>query len=812
MGVRYKGCQQAAAPVRPAPAVRELAALSLLLWAMASTRVLVFLVLSILHLPPMAGPWLDRTTWEHKQQPEEFQASLEQASLKEASLKEESLKEASLKEEIVGQSDFSWGSLPLFATMQLWQFWEVPGNLVLLVELCSWLLKGIHQQRSRDVEESSSSSEEMESSTEEKEEEEEKENGEEDSDCEGHLFREPMWRSSCRVADTRRAVKKLVGDLLRVLQQSLSDGFFPVPQPAIGVGSAFEGWSPCGHEYCLLVPLKPPQGHAFQLELGTAWEVLAKNRVRVEMVCTCTRSTRVQKNTVCFVHQPYEARQINQDSSLLSNLCTGRYLDAEKTARWFQGLVSSAWDKTPSSRRYALRVLPSSRSCKLELTDASGRCLSVEMVFGVQRGDSDVFLSSQAPEAIFQSSTTWAESYAVAEAKFFRHLARQAPQDTFHLKCLQLYAGTPVGTVLSSFFLKTAVMHVLNFIPLSGWRTVSYHTRLQDIMRYLRSCLKKKSLAHFFFGNELLPKDIVLPPALQEAEPFNIFECLVQGPQAYHKALQELQELEERFEGILHYRSQSSLSPLATLTLQDTILTYIRLCTGRYLDAEKTARWFQGLVSSAWDKTPSSRRYALRVLPSSRSCKLELTDASGRCLSVEMVFGVQRGDSDVFLSSQAPEAIFQSSTTWAESYAVAEAKFFRHLARQAPQDTFHLKCLQLYAGTPVGTVLSSFFLKTAVMHVLNFIPLSGWRTASYHTRLQDIMRYLRSCLKKKSLAHFFFGNELLPKDIVLPPALQEAEPFNIFECLVQGPQAYHKALQELQELEERFEGILHYRV
>ncbi|PKU30961.1 inositol -trisphosphate receptor-interacting 1 [Limosa lapponica baueri] len=255
------------------------------------------------------------------------------------------------------------------------------------------------------------------------------------------------------------------------------------------------------------------------------------------------------------IKRPYEAQQINQDSSLLSNLCTGRYLDAEKTAHWFQSLVSSAWGKMPHSRRYSLRVLPSSRSCKLELTDTSGRCLSVEMLFGVQQGHSDVFLSSQVPEAIFPSSTTWAESYAVAEAKFFRHLARQAPHDTFHLKCLEIYASTPVGTVLSSFFLKTAVMHLLNFIPMSGWRRASYLTRLHDIMCYLHSCLKKKCLDHFFFGNELLPKDIILPPAIQEAEPFNIFECLVQDPEAYAKALRELQELKERFMGILYYRA-----------------------------------------------------------------------------------------------------------------------------------------------------------------------------------------------------------------------------------------------------------------
>ncbi|XP_074693884.1 uncharacterized protein LOC141928916 [Strix aluco] len=46
-------------------------------------------------------------------------------------------------------------------------------------------------------------------------------------------------------------------------------------QPPIGVGSTFEGWSPCEDDavYCLLVP---PRGHAFHLELGTPGEMPAK--------------------------------------------------------------------------------------------------------------------------------------------------------------------------------------------------------------------------------------------------------------------------------------------------------------------------------------------------------------------------------------------------------------------------------------------------------------------------------------------------------------------------------------------------------
>ncbi|NWT47339.1 IPIL1 protein, partial [Chroicocephalus maculipennis] len=304
------------------------------------------------------------------------------------------------------------------------------------------------------------------------------------------------------------------------------------------------GWSPAGHDavYRLLLPLKPPRGHTFHLELGTAGQMPAKNCVRVELECTCMRDQCVE-DILCFLHHPEEMLQSNQDSTLLSTFCTGSYLHAQKIACWFQNLVISAWGEMTQSCHYSMEMLPSSRSCKLQLTNASGRSLLVEMVFGVQQGNSDIFLSSQTTEAIFTPSTTWAETYAVAEAKFFRRMARQAPRDTLYLNCLQLCASMLVSAGFSSYTWKTVVMHLLNTIPPSSWGRWDIMMRLQDIMCYLHGCLEEKRLDHFFFGNENMPEDIILPTAFQAAEPINLFQCLVQDPAAHAKALREFEEV-----------------------------------------------------------------------------------------------------------------------------------------------------------------------------------------------------------------------------------------------------------------------------
>ncbi|XP_063189225.1 inositol 1,4,5-trisphosphate receptor-interacting protein-like 1 [Chroicocephalus ridibundus] len=435
-------------------------------------------------------------------------------------------------------SSLDWGALA-FAALQQLQCWVIAD---LFFGLCCWLWKRSQRPDSSDEEKSSSSS-----ST-----ELEEEGSGEDSDDEGHplmtrIFAKRIWCSVESMAYGRQVVEELVGDVLVVLQERLSNSFFPVLQPAIGVGSTFAGWSPAGHDavYRLLVPLKPPHGHAFHLELGTAGQMPAKNCVRVELECTCTRDQCVE-DMLCFLHHPEEALQRNLDSTLLSTFCTGFYLDAQKIARWFQNLVISAWGEMTQSRHYSMEMLPSSRSCKLQLTNASGRSLLVEMVFGVQQGNSDIFLSSQTTEAIFTPSTTWAETYAVAEAKFFRCMARQAPRDTLHLNCLQLCASMLVSAGFSSYTWKTVVMHLLNTIPPSSWGRWDFMMRLQDIMCYLHGCLEEKRLDHFFFGNENMPEDIILPAAFQAAEPINLFQCLVQDPAAHAKAWREFEELQDR--------------------------------------------------------------------------------------------------------------------------------------------------------------------------------------------------------------------------------------------------------------------------
>ncbi|XP_051625790.1 inositol 1,4,5-trisphosphate receptor-interacting protein-like 1 isoform X4 [Manacus candei] len=339
---------------------------------------------------------------------------------------------------------------------------------------------------------------------------------------------------------------------ISVFGHLLSDSSYPVPQRAIGVGSAFEGWSPREEDvvYTVLVPLTSPPGHIFHLEMDTLGHIPGRNFcIRVEQVCTCPREQQ-DDNVLCFIHHSQEQVRRNEEPNFLNTLCTGSYLDVEKTARWFYQLVRAVWVILPHSQSWQLVLLPSRRSCKFKLTRGT-QSFMVEILFGVQQGVSDIYVSSQPTESLFTPSTMWPETYAVAEMKFFRYISKQAPRDSWHLKCLQLLARSVVGIGFSTYMMKTIVMHLLNTIPMSRWGSRYILLQLEDSVEYLRCSLLEKRLDHFIVGNQRVPEVISLPLEVQTAEPLNLFYHLAQNPTAHTQAISEYRNLRYRLKIML---------------------------------------------------------------------------------------------------------------------------------------------------------------------------------------------------------------------------------------------------------------------
>ncbi|XP_065694427.1 inositol 1,4,5-trisphosphate receptor-interacting protein-like [Patagioenas fasciata] len=353
--------------------------LSLLLQTMAFKDVFINLLQIIIQNVQLVDYELDEEMRERMKQREEM-LNREMARLwKEIEERDQELRNQELRNQ--QQSVSSWASLFL-AALQHWQFWAVAGGLVLLFGLCWWLRKRNHQTASSSKRGSYGSLEEK---------------VEEDPFyMDSFPGAYPLWPVPNR-EETCTVVEDLVNDLLSVCRVLSGNDFMPRLQPAFGLGGFLESQSALREDfvYRLVVPLKPPPGHSFHLELVPKAEMLLRySRLRVELECMCIRERKLG-DMLCFIHHPEDELRGRQEASLLQTLCTGPYLDMQKTAFWLQELMTAACVAVLQSDRCKLTVLPPPHFCKLRMTNASRTSLSIELVLAVQQDNSDTFVTME---------------------------------------------------------------------------------------------------------------------------------------------------------------------------------------------------------------------------------------------------------------------------------------------------------------------------------------------------------------------------------------------------------------------------------
>ncbi|XP_072833887.2 inositol 1,4,5-trisphosphate receptor-interacting protein-like 1 [Pogona vitticeps] len=341
-------------------------------------------------------------------------------------------------------------------------------------------------------------------------------------------------------------VTSFVDHLLEVWRRTLPYwNTLPLLEKCIGVGSAFEGWhTQVSQAYTVLVPLLPPKGHSFQIETSDSEGALSRHgRISVETECVCKRE-RLPRDGVCALHHP--KRQLSDGTQVL---CRGSHLDAEKTIHWFQKLVAKAWCDLYQSYNLDLVPQPSDTACCLKLGFRSGKSISIDIILGVQQGDSSVFLVTQDSEMDRAAGTIWRETFAVQELLFFKWVRRRLPEDNCHLKCLQILINfresrsSYRNPVLTNYHLKTSLMHLLLLRSPLAWQREYFQVALQDVISYLYTALQRKDLKHFLIGNHSLPIHISLPWAFLSAAPPNLFAPLGADPDLHAEAMKEFIEV-----------------------------------------------------------------------------------------------------------------------------------------------------------------------------------------------------------------------------------------------------------------------------
>ncbi|XP_075283270.1 inositol 1,4,5-trisphosphate receptor-interacting protein-like 1 [Opisthocomus hoazin] len=296
---------------------------------MAAMRFLSLLLQSIIQQPQMLGEELDEATRERMQQLAEY-VSREMTRLLQ-DLEHRRQMQKTPEQRGREQSSYAWGGL-LHAALLQWQFWAIAGVLLLLLlfGLCWWLRKRCCKpgsSRKRDISRSL----------------EEEEDGEDPLHMDRFADEYTSWPLPNREKECEE-VEELVNSLLLVCQ-ILNNNFMPWLQVPVGFGGFQEDVCASGEDqfvYRLLVPLEPPTGHSFHLELGTEGEMPVRNsRLRVQLECTCTEDWQ-PGDMLCFLHHSEDLLASTHEARLLQTLCTGPYLDVQKTALWLQELMTAA--------------------------------------------------------------------------------------------------------------------------------------------------------------------------------------------------------------------------------------------------------------------------------------------------------------------------------------------------------------------------------------------------------------------------------------------------------------------------------------
>ncbi|NXT27913.1 IPIL2 protein, partial [Syrrhaptes paradoxus] len=222
-----------------------------------------------------------------------------------------------------------------------------------------------------------------------------------------------------------------------------------------------------------------------------------------------------------------------------------------------------------------------------------------------------------------------------------------------------------------------------------------------------------------------------------------------------------------------------------------------------HLSSGLVLRWFQGHLQ----RCLGAVRYRLQ-----ERCRISLSASPGRpptlhivpcsdyvcchiSMAVRLIPAIPLGDA-LYLTALPPEdpqAPHVPEALWGLNASRQEQRLLSWLKEQAPASSCHLKCLQILKGlrdlrgrgleepfcSQWGRVLSSYVLKTALFSLLLRGPLEAWDERFLVERLEDLVLYLRDCLRKQVLMHFFLGNASLPDAVTLPRFLKEATPVNL---------------------------------
>ncbi|KAJ8248134.1 hypothetical protein GJAV_G00238710 [Gymnothorax javanicus] len=378
-------------------------------------------------------------------------------------------------------------------------------------------------------------------------------------------FCESCIRAS--VQEGRRTCEFVEGfadDLLEALRSSSDRDSEMELEDCLGVGSTFEGWRVDKPLTCdLIVPFTPPEAYAFTFCLWCGPnpgdfppDMQGCGRIKVGEArmdgsdCLCG-TARLGEDMLCLLHRKGDRPKPTDGSDDLLCFKNSPYLDKDQVMKWFQISVTKAWGRISHKYEFELTFRNLDAPGALKVRFRSGRVIVLNITPVVQFENTDAYFVSHFPsEDGSCSDTYWSLSFAVYEKKLLRHLAKNLPENSCHLRCLQIMSflhkkqeGLTGKSALTNYHLKTAVLHLVLRTRSSAWQPENLEPRLHDLLSFLEKSLQEKRLCHVLVGNPKVPKEIGIPAVFRSAESVNLFRPLVLQRQLYSRTVEHFQEM-----------------------------------------------------------------------------------------------------------------------------------------------------------------------------------------------------------------------------------------------------------------------------
>ncbi|XP_053548751.1 inositol 1,4,5-trisphosphate receptor-interacting protein [Bombina bombina] len=360
---------------------------------------------------------------------------------------------------------------------------------------------------------------------------------------------------------TREFVEGFADDLLEALRSLCNRDADMEVEESVCVGSMYENWRVNKPLTCdLIVPFAPPEPFQFKCHLWVTDHLIPPGYGKIRVVgpddesvgCVCDK-TKLGEDMLCLLHNPANKKEVSSDINLLCSKNTN-YLDVDQVMKWFQTSVTKAWSKISHKYEFDLSFSHLDSPGALRVKFKSGKVINFNISPVVQFEDLDLYFISHFPTCVVPhvspSNNHWILSFAVYERRFLKEVAKNLPDSSCHLSCLQIMTflhskqcQITGQSGLTSYHLKTVLLHLLLARTFSDWDHLMLEERLQDMFKSLEKCLMEKKLDHFMIGNPRLPHSVSIPENIRFAEPLNLFRSFVLNRDLYQKTLSMFYEM-----------------------------------------------------------------------------------------------------------------------------------------------------------------------------------------------------------------------------------------------------------------------------